>query len=127
MTSKTDRPPIRKITPIPRGADLTDDDLALLVEDFYEVRNWCALIVRLGVDDLKRHCLAALKVRLGRSQQVGMLTDLPPRAQVLANLKRAMVTAINDDRSRAGTEERARYVERIDALTAAIHLIENGD
>jgi len=61
--------PIEKITPIPRGADLTDDDLRLLIEDFYVVRNWAALQMRMGVEPMKRHLLAALQVRLGRRPQ----------------------------------------------------------
>lgn len=51
---------------IPRGADLTDDDLRQLVEDFYEVRNWCALKMRMGVPDMKEHLFQALRARLGR-------------------------------------------------------------
>lgn len=64
----TDRIP--KITPIPRGADLTDDDLRLFVDDFYEVRNWAALKMRLGVPEMKRHLFEALQVRLGRKPQI---------------------------------------------------------
>lgn len=63
---------IPKITPIPRGQDLTDDDdLRQIVEDFYEVRNWAALKMRMGVPDMKRELLHALEVRLGRRAQVG--------------------------------------------------------
>lgn len=61
---------IEKITPIPRGADLTDDDLRQIVEDFYVVRNWAALKMHMGVDDLKDQLLKALEVRLGRREQV---------------------------------------------------------
>lgn len=53
-------------TPIPRGADLTDEDLRLIVDDFYEVRNWCALKMRMGVPEMKEHLFQALRVRLGR-------------------------------------------------------------
>lgn len=62
---------VPKITPIPRGADLTDDDLRQMVEDFYEVRNWAALRMRMGVPEMKRHLLQALRVRLGRAPQIG--------------------------------------------------------
>ena len=51
---------------ITRGADLTDDDLRLIVEDFYEVRNWAALRMRMGVPEMKEHLLQALRARLGR-------------------------------------------------------------
>lgn len=62
--------PVAKITPIPRGADLTDADLRLIVEDFYEVRNWAALKMRLGVPEMKAQLLRALEVRLGRRAQI---------------------------------------------------------
>lgn len=61
---------IEKITPIPRGQDLTDDDLRLIVEDFYVVRNWTALRMRQGPDEIKEQCFRALQVRLGRRKQV---------------------------------------------------------
>lgn len=61
--------PVEKIEPIPRGADLTDDDLRLIVEDFYVVRNWAALKMRMGVAPMKEHLLQALQVRLGRRSQ----------------------------------------------------------
>ena len=64
--------PIEKITPIPRGADLTEDDLWMIVEDFYEVRNWAALRMRMGVPEMKEQLFRALEVRLGRAPQ-----DLP--------------------------------------------------
>lgn len=56
----------RNLTQIPRGADLTDDDLRLIVEDFYEVRNWAALRMRMGVAEMKEHLFQALRARLGR-------------------------------------------------------------
>jgi len=52
--------------PIPRGADLTDEDLRLIVDDFYEVRNWAALKMRMGVPEMKEHLFQALRARLGR-------------------------------------------------------------
>ena len=61
--------PVEKIVPIPRGADLTDDDLRLIVEDFYVVRNWAALKMRMGVAPMKEHMFQALRVRLGRRAQ----------------------------------------------------------
>ena len=64
--------PIAKIMPIPRGADLTDDDLRQLVDDFYEVRNWAALKMRMGVPEMKAHLLSALQVRLGRKAQINV-------------------------------------------------------
>lgn len=51
---------------IPRGADLTDDDLRLLVDDFYTVRNWAALTMHMGVPEQKEHLLQAARARLGR-------------------------------------------------------------
>lgn len=57
-------------TPIPRGADLTDDDLRLIVDDFYVVRNWAALQMRKGPDVIKEQCFQALRVRLGRRPAV---------------------------------------------------------
>jgi hypothetical protein len=51
---------------IPRGADLTDEDLRVLVDDFYTVRNWCALKMRMGVPEMKEHLFQALRARLGR-------------------------------------------------------------
>ena len=59
------------MTKIPRGADLTEDDLRLIVDDFYVVRNWVALSMKKGKEDVKEQCLAALKVRLGRSEWTG--------------------------------------------------------
>lgn len=61
---------VEKIVPIPRGADLTDADLRLIVEDFYVVRNWAALKMRMGVEPMKEHLFQALQVRLGRRAQV---------------------------------------------------------
>lgn len=63
-------PRIEKVAPIPRGADLTDADLRLIVEDFYAVRNWAALQMRMGVAPMKEHLFQTLRVRLGRRQQV---------------------------------------------------------
>ena len=60
---------VERITPIPRGADLTDEDLRVLVEDFYEVRNWAALRIHMGVPEMKEQLLRALQVRLGRREQ----------------------------------------------------------
>lgn len=65
--------PVEKIESIPRGADLTDDDLRLIVEDFYVVRNWAALQMRMGVAPMKDHLFRALQVRLGRRLQSGEL------------------------------------------------------
>lgn len=61
--------PIEKITPIPRGHDLTDDDLHLLVEDFIEVRNWAALKMHMSAPAMKQQLFRALQVRLGRRKQ----------------------------------------------------------
>jgi len=63
--------PIDNITTIPRGQDLTDADLRQIVEDFYEVRNWAALRMRMVVGDMKEHLFRALQVRLGRRDQEG--------------------------------------------------------
>ncbi len=63
--------PVEKIVPIPRGADLTDADLRLIVEDFYVVRNWAALKMHMGVEPMKEHLFQALRARLGRRSQVG--------------------------------------------------------
>lgn len=63
--------PVRKITPIGRGGDLTEEDLKQIVEDFIEVRNWAALKMRMGVPEMKRQLLRALEVRLGRRAQTG--------------------------------------------------------
>ena len=51
---------------IPRGADLTDEDLRLIVADFYVVRNWAALQAKMGPDGIKEQCFQALRARLGR-------------------------------------------------------------
>lgn len=59
---------LKPITPIPRGADLTDDDLRQIVDDFYEVRNWAALRMHMGVPEMKEHLFRALQVRLGRRE-----------------------------------------------------------
>lgn len=67
--------PIETIEPITRGADLTDADLRLIVEDFYAVRNWAALKMRMGVAPMKEHLFRALQVRLGRRSQ----TMSPPQ------------------------------------------------
>ncbi len=55
---------------IPRGADLTDDDLRLIVDDFIEVRNWAALKMHLGVPEQKEQLFQALRARLGRRELV---------------------------------------------------------
>lgn len=78
--------PVEKITQIPRGADLTDADLRLIVDDFYVVRNWAALQMRMGVPEMKEQLFRALQVRLGRREQERdadpdrpvTLADLPP-------------------------------------------------
>lgn len=67
--------PIAKITAIERGKDLTDDDIAVIVDDFYTVRNWAALQMRMGVPEMKHHLREALKVRLGRRLQVGPVME----------------------------------------------------
>ena len=59
-------PDINDIAPIPRGADLTDDDLRLIVDDFYVVRNWAALAMHMGVEDLKEQLFRTIRARLGR-------------------------------------------------------------
>lgn len=51
---------------IPRGADLTDEDLRVLVDDFYDVRNWAALKMHMGVPEMKEQLFQALRARLGR-------------------------------------------------------------
>jgi hypothetical protein len=51
---------------IQRGADLTDEDLRLIVDDFYATRNWAALRMRKGPEDVKEQCFQALRARLGR-------------------------------------------------------------
>lgn len=56
----------RDLQQIPRGADLTDEDLRQIVEDFYEVRNWAALKMRMGVPEMKEELFQALRARLGR-------------------------------------------------------------
>lgn len=66
--------PIAKITPIDRGKDLTDEDIEVIVDDFYTVRNWAALQMWMAVPDMKHHLREALKVRLGRRPQVGPVT-----------------------------------------------------
>jgi hypothetical protein len=55
---------------IPRGADLTEEDLLQIVEDFYVVRNWAALRMRKGPDVIKEQCYRALRARLGRQPLV---------------------------------------------------------
>ena len=51
---------------IPRGADLTDADLRLIVDDFYDTRNWAALHARMKPDQVKEQCFQSLRARLGR-------------------------------------------------------------
>jgi len=58
------------MTQIPRGADLTDDDLRQLVDDFYEVRNWASLQMRMGVPAMKEQVFQALRARLGRRELI---------------------------------------------------------
>lgn len=54
-------------SPIPRGADLTDDDLRHFVEDFYVTRNWAALKMHMRTPEaVKEQCFQALRARLGR-------------------------------------------------------------
>jgi len=60
--------PVEKIVPISRGADLTDADLRLIVEDFIVVRNWAALKMRMGVAPMKENLFQALRARLGRRE-----------------------------------------------------------
>jgi len=60
---------VKDVEPIPRGADLTDEDLWTIVDDFYDVRNWAALKMRMKPDQLKQHLFCALQVRLGRRPQ----------------------------------------------------------
>jgi hypothetical protein len=63
---------IERITPIPRGADLTEADLRQIVDDFYEVRNWAALKMHMPVPEMKEQLFRALEVRLGRRKQTGV-------------------------------------------------------
>ena len=59
------------IRQIPRGADLTDDDLRLIVDDFYVVRNWAALKMHMKTPEvIKEQCFQALRARLGRRDLV---------------------------------------------------------
>ncbi len=51
---------------ITRGADLTDEDLRVIVDDFYVVRNWAALRMHKGPSFIKEQCFQALRARLGR-------------------------------------------------------------
>jgi len=60
----------KQLKPIPRGSDLTEEDLRLIVEDFYVVRNWAALRMRKGPDVIKEQCYRALRARLGRQPLV---------------------------------------------------------
>jgi len=66
MTDNTHKP----TGAITRGADLTEDDLRLIVDDFVTVRNWAALRMHLGVPAMKEHLYQALRVRLGRRPMV---------------------------------------------------------
>ena len=56
----------RTLQQIPRGADLTDDDLRQIVRDVCEVRNWAALSMHLKPDAVREQCFQALRARLGR-------------------------------------------------------------
>ncbi len=61
---------------IPRGADLTDEDLRLIVDDFYAVRNWAALKMHMRTPGaIKEQCFQALRARLGRRPLV--IDDAP--------------------------------------------------
>ena len=51
--------------PIPRGADLTDADLRLIVDDLYVTQNWAALHARMGKDAVKEQCYQSLRALLG--------------------------------------------------------------
>lgn len=62
--------PIAEVIPIPRGQDLTDEDLRQIVQDFYDVRNWAALTMHMGVPEIKEQLFRALQVRLGRRDQI---------------------------------------------------------
>ena len=61
---------IKSTDALPRGADLTEADLRLIVDDFVTVRNWAALAMHMSVPDMKEHLYQALRVRLGRRPMV---------------------------------------------------------
>lgn len=69
MTHKAYSAAIEKITPIPRGQDLTDEDLRHIVQDLYDIRNWASLQVQLSVVEQKEQMFRSLEVRLGRRTQ----------------------------------------------------------
>ena len=70
--------PVERIATIPRGQDLTEADLRLIVEDFYTVRNWAALKMHMGVPEMKEQLFRALEVRLGRRGQTGDTVEGEP-------------------------------------------------
>ncbi len=70
MPQETNTTLIEKITPIPRGQDLTDEDLRHIVQDLYDIRNWASLQVQLSVVEQKEQMFRALEVRLGRRPQI---------------------------------------------------------
>ena len=57
---------IKSTDALPRGADLTEADLRLIVDDFVTVRNWAALAMHMSVPDMKEQLYQALRVRPGR-------------------------------------------------------------
>lgn len=89
---------IPTVIPISRGADLTDADLHVIANDFYEVRNWAALQARMGPDGIKDQVVKALRVRLGRDGQVGNLSGKRDDAwrAVVASLT-ALAALVNDE------------------------------
>lgn len=70
MTQETNTTLIAKITPIPRGKDLIEEDLRMIVQDLYEFRNWASLKVQLSVIEQKEQMFRTLEVRLGRRPQI---------------------------------------------------------
>ena len=53
-----------------------------------------------------------------------MKNEITPEAhEVIERLRRAVQTACNDDVSEAGTEKRARHIERVDAMEEAIVML----
>lgn len=70
MTHKAYSTAIEKITPITRGADLTEEDLRHIVQDLYDIRNWASLQVQLSVVEQKEQMFRTLEVRLGRRPQI---------------------------------------------------------
>nr|WP_323779598.1 hypothetical protein [Amylibacter sp.] len=70
MPHNTYPPTIEKITPISRGQDLTEEDLRMIVQDLYDIRNWASLQVQLSVVEQKEQMFRTLEVRLGRRPQI---------------------------------------------------------